>query len=197
MTAQVQAEELQRRTDQELHQNPDLIDRLQRVEVPENTVVPTRAPSPNHDDGAEDVEQVTDEVQEQTNIPDADPSVQVTFTEVLAQSRLYYRVRNDDRDTRSHVSATRSHGWSALSGLSSSQVSRIAVIYLPLSASEIVGFRRLGLTNQVPTVTASPGLRGALRRLDKELNMLRQEQIPGIALGPRGDDMVSLLFFGS
>lgn len=64
------------------------------------------------------------------------------FGNVVAQSRVYQRVENGEIDGISTVCSTRSHGWSILSGLSASQVTRVGVISLPIDNAELARFQR-------------------------------------------------------
>ena len=149
-----------------------MANRVRDVELAPDTVTGedhTRAPSPATSQTS-DIEMITlvaaadDEVFDQPPVPDADVTVQVTIVEVLAISKVYQRVHLLEVDAVSHISTTRSHGWSALSGISSSQVSMIGVICLPLTATELVRFRDLirpDILRELPVPRSNHGPWGA------------------------------------
>lgn len=59
------------------------------------------------------------------------------FENTLNGTRVYRRAQADQCDVSFNESATRSHGWSALSDLSLTDVSVISVIALPITLDEI------------------------------------------------------------
>ena len=103
-----------------------------------------------------------DPVRDQTPVPDLDAAAQETYECVLAATRAYQRVQNREADGITHVSTTRSQGWSCLSGLSSGQITSVGVICLPLHQSEIARFRGLSQSPS-PRVGVSVNSYGNLR----------------------------------
>jgi hypothetical protein len=83
-----------------------------------------------------------------------DTFVESSFNVVLATIRVYNRVEGREIDAMTSVSTTRSHAWSALSNLSLSALSIIAVIKLPLHESDLLRFKCLVLY-QTPTALRS------------------------------------------
>lgn len=83
-----------------------------------------------------------------------------------------------------------SHGWSILSGISSSQVTRIGVICLPLHEIEVKRFLDLAFPHWPPirrvTSSAAKTIQNHIDDLQHELDGF------GISAGPMGDELVSL-----
>ena len=72
----------------------------------------------------------------QRDLPEPDPKRKETYNDTLATTRVYSRVRDREVNAFS-ISTDRSHAWSALSGVSMSKISVLAVISLPLYESEL------------------------------------------------------------
>lgn len=167
--AQAAATTLQNQTDQVLEADAELADRMQGLELPPETTITLnvdRVPSPpfgspthmrmiidNENSPLHD-QSASEDVPEQDHIPDADPSNHLTSEDLIAMTAVYRDMEVYDVDMASVSSSTRSHGWSALSGISSSQVSSIGVIHLPLRDVELRSFHRL-------VVTEAPGVSGS------------------------------------
>src|SRR4051812_7502649 len=125
MQARANAEALRDHTDRELEDNFDLAERVQQVDLPPGTIISdrsSRTPSPGiggtPHENATDTSEVIDEPD---LVPDANESLQLTFSQVLEYCKPYQRTHDLEVDAVSHISTTRSHGWSLLSGFSSSQ----------------------------------------------------------------------------
>lgn len=149
---------LQMQTDRDLDGDTDLAARIEQLELPSDATIilnDSRSPTPDpedlienhvqdHDgDAATDIPEVVEEIPGQEQIPDSDTSVLETFDDVVAMTRVYRRVELLEIDRVTVLSSTRSHGWSALASVSSSQVTNIGVIGLPLHTTELQRFRRL------------------------------------------------------
>ena len=189
--------------DQELEKNTDIAERLQQIEVPDDTIevlANSRAQSPatcedtNENTEKDELKLRVDEREttegekvNQITIPSGDHSRQLTFNEVLAASRAYLRVHNLDPDAVSCISTTRSHGWSILSGISSSQVTRIGVICLPLRAIEVERFLHLAYPNTIVDAPLPSSLRMTLQR---QLDDVAARCDPDISARPLGKNMV-------
>ena len=159
-------------------------------------MAPSRSPSPDltntgRNVGA-DASGVMDELPTQEPMPDGDPAIKLTFAGVLAQTRTYRRVEHLEVDAVSLISTTRSHGWSVLSGFSSSQVTRIGVINLPLRAEELMRIRNPLLSpGSFPTRSSFGAIPAGMNRvLHEQLDVLGRAPLKGIAAGPTGDSIV-------
>ena len=179
-----------------------MAERLRSLEVPEGTIrglVQIRIPSISSSEYDEEEEQaynscvdrshrIEDDRIEQISVPDVDYSSPPALDEVLAASRAYVRVQNMECDAVSSISTTRSYGWSILSGISSSQVTGIGVICLPLHEVEVKRFLDLAFPHGRPIrrVTSS-----AAKTIQNHLEDLQQElENTGVSAGPTDDDPV-------
>jgi hypothetical protein len=143
------AASLHAQIEQQVENNSDLADRLEQLQLP-----------PDDDQQAEEMETgsllqsghnstspaatpplIVTPIDQSTS--DAGSPVEPMLDVVLSNSRVYSRVEHREIDATSVVSTTRSHGWSAISGISLTQISVIAVVNLPLHASELERFRSL------------------------------------------------------
>jgi len=186
--SQAQAEDaataLQRQTDRDLDDDTDLAARIQQLEPSSDAASilnNSRCPTPTaeelienhiqgHREGPFDEPLVVKEMPVQEQIPDTDPSVLEAFDDVVAVTRVCRRVGLRDIDCVSHLSSTRSHGWSALSGVSSSQVTCIGIICLPLHTSELQRFRRLAGSTSSEVHRSSRYPRGKLLKVPMHKN---------------------------
>lgn len=206
-----------------------MAERLQQLEIPsditflnDNNDIPTPGP----EDTALTTPELTpsqllpvfQKFSMQDEVADLDITAHMTFNEVLALSRVYKRVQGFELDAVSMMSSTRSHGWSALSGISSARVSTIAVICLPLHEPELRRFLALQslplyadhnepceTMTPVPTALQKPPRSiftstragfvlnsGATARLRAELRNIAQDPPPYINTGPIDDDLVRI-----
>lgn len=124
---------LQARVEEQVAQNDDLGNRLEKLHltVEERTWIEP-PPPPQPDPGA-------------LNNPDVhklDSDTQATLDHILENSTVYRRANNRASTTLSS-SSTISRSWSILSGLSMAQMSHVGVLNLPLQDTEIERFRLL------------------------------------------------------
>ena len=162
---------MQRNTDQELEENAGLAGRIQSLELDSSgtvmmsgrhspiptALIPTWDLSrPQKDATIVSSPPDLEDTPQQDVTPELAALFHHTFNEALAVTRAYRRVDHLEMDCVSTLSSTRSHGWSALSGISSSQISSIGVMCLPLYDTELARFRSLAFPKDETLAVLAP-----------------------------------------